>query len=96
MRYDLEGLFDDLPIPTLPPEDGSLLDAPITLLDILVAIDSLLNGKALGPDRLSAEFDKVFIHLLAPYLLELFVELIENPSQEDSFHHANTIVLPKP
>lgn len=94
-RQALESFFEGLRISSLPEQAKGLLEASVTLIEIVDAISSLPNGKAPGPDGLSSEFFKSFQDILSPLLLILFQELVDDPSRKVTFHRAAMVVLPK-
>lgn len=62
--------FKDLRIPKINNKQQELLEAPISLLEIKSAINSLQSGKSPGPDGYPVEFFKIMNDKISPYLLK--------------------------
>lgn len=61
-------------MPSIDSNEKEWLEAPISMEEILKAIDDLPAGKTPGPDGLSAAFYRRFKHELAPVLHRVFQE----------------------
>lgn len=61
-----------LSLPTLSPEEVEALDAPISTLEIELAIASLPPSKTPGPDGLPGDWYKRYAESIAPKLQKLF------------------------
>lgn len=72
------------------------LSQPITLEELRLAIQSLPNQKAPGPDSYTSEFYKTFSEELAPYLLEMYEEAYETGTLSPSLREAMIVMLLKP
>lgn len=68
--------------------DMYVLEEPITLDEITLAIRSFQSSKALGPDGYTAEFFKTFTVKIAPLLLKVFNKLAEKSSLPAKFFQA--------
>lgn len=76
----------DSNMPTLPTMSQALLDEPITLMDIQLAIKNTKQGKAPGPDGLTIQYYKTLLPSLGQHLTKLFNDL----GKGSSLHH-NTL-----
>lgn len=76
--------------------DKAYCDAPFTLKEALDSIDSLKNNKSPGTDGLTAEFYKCFSNQLAPFLLQVFIESVENNTLPPSLTQGVITLIPKP
>jgi len=74
--------------------DKDYCDTPLKLEEVT---DSLLkNNKSPGTDGLTAEFYKTFSDQLAPFLLQVFMESIENETLPPSLTQGLVTLIPKP
>lgn len=82
-------------MPTLQTETRDILEEPITLPEIQLAIRNTKPGKAPGPDGLTTQYYKTLLPSLGNHLLKLF----NNHSEGDIFHsstlQAQISVIPK-
>lgn len=73
---EIKGFLDTLPIPAIPQNLVEKLEAPLTQVEIALAMSSMHNGKSPGLDGFPAEFFKnVFC---APFPTELTAALSES------------------
>lgn len=78
-------------------EDKKMLcDSPINIEDVLHAIKVLKLNKSPGVDSLTSEFYKSFSEELAPFLLKLFSQSIENGKLPPSLTQGLITLIPKP
>lgn len=82
-------------MPTLSNDDCKLLSGPLTLSEVLDAVDALPSSKTPGSDGLSAEFYKEHKFLLSPFLLSLFSVAYQMSSLPPSFYRSHTVLIPK-
>src|SRR6185312_464311 len=61
-----------LDMPTLSPEEVTLLSAPVTAAELMAVVCQLPLCKSPGPDGLPYEWYRTYLPFLAPLLLELF------------------------
>ena len=79
-----------------PPEDIiSMLDAPLSIHELHVAVNSMANNKSPGSDGLPAEFYKTFANLVLPDLLEVFLSAYQTGAMPPSLRHGIITLLPK-
>lgn len=71
-------------------------DKPLTLQEIISAIDQLKPNKSPGTDGITSEFYKAFSKQLAPFLLHLFIECIGNESLPPTLTQGLITLIPKP
>lgn len=92
-----EGNFlNSLNMPQLSNDQASLLEGPITLLEIDKAISSLNSGKSPGADGLPIEFYKVLKGKINKLLLRVFNKSFEQLKLPESMYIANiTVILKK-
>lgn len=64
-------------MPTLSAETRDLLEEPITLPELQLAIGSTKPGKAPGPDGLTIQYYKTLLPSLGSHLIKLFNNLSE-------------------
>ena len=79
----------------LPDEDKSLLETPITVQDIKLAIDKLKLDKSPGPDGLTSEFYKFFSPQLVPLLSLMYTHAYTKGALPQMFSEAYITVLEK-
>ena len=61
------------------------LDINISEQEIRKALFKQKNGKASGPDDISAEILKVFYFIISPYLVKLFNKMFTNAEYPESW-----------
>ena len=92
---DLTNFFDSLCLPTLNESSRLELDSDFTEDELVEAIKSFPSGKAAGPDGFGCEFYKAFHKKLAPLLLTMIKDSIENKTFPGSLYEANICLLLK-
>lgn len=85
-----------LPIKSINPYQKEYCDDIIILEVVVDSIDSLKNNKSPGVDGLTSEFYKTFSEHLAPFLLEVFLESIQEESLPPSLMQGLITLIPKP
>ena len=75
-QYDV--FFNSLEIPSIDSATSSRLDEPFSIGELSSALMLMQSGKCPGPDGLPAEFYKTFSDQLAPILLNMFNESMQN------------------
>lgn len=80
---------------TLPTKTRDLLDEPITLTELQLAIGNTKQGKALGPDGLTIQYYKTLIPSLGNHLIKLFNDLSKGSMLHDTTLQAQITVIPK-
>ena len=75
--------------------DKQLLDTPISLNDIKVALASFQKNKTPGPDGLTAEFYLHFFPILGPLMHRLYEEIFTSGKLPDGFNHSYIILIHK-
>lgn len=85
-RERIDKYIADSNMPTLPTTTRDLLEEPITLTDIQLAIKSTKQGKAPGPDGLTVQYYKTLLPSLGQHLIKLFNDL----GKGSKLHH-NTL-----
>lgn len=73
---NIDDLFFDLQVPIVLEEYKAALNQPISVTEIIGAIDRLKVNKAPGPDGLTSEFYKIFKLFLAPRLQKFIILLM--------------------
>lgn len=92
-QYD--NFFGSLDIPSLDNATSSGLDEPFSVDELRSALMLMQNGKCPGPDGLPAEFYKSFADQLAPILLNMFNESLENGYLPPTLRQATISLLLK-
>ncbi len=69
--------FAEQNIPNISTEDKNNLEIPISTAEIIKAITLMNSGKSPGPVGFCVEFFKKFTKQLAPLLLEIFNESLQ-------------------
>lgn len=87
--------FKDLCIPKINNKQKELLEAPITLLEIKTAINSLQSGKSPGPDGYPVEFFKIMNDKISPYLLKAINTSFHASKLPNYMNIANITVIHK-
>ncbi|XP_068107367.1 alpha-protein kinase 2 isoform X1 [Hyperolius riggenbachi] len=82
-------------LPKLQKGDQDLLNAPITLAELLEAIKAIPLHKAPGPDGLPNVYYKTFQDILAPYMVRLFNNLMNGLDCPQYFGHSFISVILK-
>ena len=93
---DMMNFLGDLQFPTLHPEKREILEQPLRLSEIKESISAMQNGKAPGPDGYSIEFFKLFINKLAPLLLDMFTDSLEQGLLPQTLTEASISLILKP
>lgn len=83
------------PVPDTNDLDFSPLTAELTVAEVKEAIDKLHLKKAPGPDGITAEFYKKFRDLLAPILVDVYKNCLENHLMPPSMRVSSLILLSK-
>lgn len=97
-ELDSEGTrvyLDKLDLPKITEEQALALGQDIRESEVLLAITSLKDNKAPGPDGYTAIFYKNFKALLLPLLNKLFNHCAKEGKVSDSMAEANITVIPK-
>lgn len=92
---NMEGFLNNLEVPVLEPGDVAVLDQTLEQREIIEAIRAMRSGKTPGPDGYPTEFYKKFENKLAPILLEVFNESLENGSLPPTLTQASISLLLK-
>ena len=71
------------------------MDEPIRLEEIATGLKSMQNNKAPGPDGFPVDFYKTFSHLLAPLLLDMFNDSLEQGSITQTLNPASISLILK-
>ncbi|KAJ1143464.1 hypothetical protein NDU88_009773 [Pleurodeles waltl] len=95
MPESLGSYLRGLLLRTLTTEDRDLLGGPVTLEEVTDAILQLSAGKTPGTDGLPMEFYKKYMNILAPQLVELHSEVLQQGPLPESLKEALVIPLPK-
>jgi len=69
---------------------------PISVEEVIKQINHLKNNKSPGTDGLTAEFYMLFIKDLAPFLLKIFIESINNQCLPTTLTQGLITLIPKP
>ena len=85
----------DSQLPTLSEDAVKVMDADITLVEILTAISQFPNNKAPGPDGFVIEFYKKFQSSVAPLLLRMYNHSKEASELPHSLYQANIALILK-
>lgn len=83
LGQDTDTLFNDTQFPQH--LNDVELDSPITEHEIRLAVFKQKNGKASGPDELSAEIIKSSYDIISPYLVKIFNTLFDNSQYPDEW-----------
>lgn len=87
--------LDNLENPTIDCDRVKELDAPLSLEELLLSIKAMQSNKAPGPDGFTVEFKK-FSDKLAPLLLQMYIESLENGLLPPTLFQASISLLLKP
>lgn len=71
---DISRFLEPLDLPKLSNEQKQLLHSNITLEEVMEVIKALPTGKAPGPDGFPAKLFMVHVKVLAPLMLDVFME----------------------
>ena len=74
--------INETEIPTIPDEE---LDSKITEQEVRRAVFNQKNGKASGPDEISAEIIKASYEYISSFLVSIYNKLFENAQYPDSW-----------
>ena len=77
--------LDSLDFPTLSIEDQELIDSPMKLSELEIALAAMKRGKAAGPDGLPIDIFKTFKDKLLPPFLDMLEEVFKTNSLPPSF-----------
>lgn len=88
--------LDNLENPTIDCDRVKELDAPLSLEELLLSIKAMQSNKAPGPDGFTVEFFKKFGDKLAPLLLQMYNESLENGLLPPTLTQASISLLLKP
>ena len=75
--------------------DLEINSEPLTRIEIMRAIQSLKNGKAIGPDQLNAELFKADPEVATTLLLPLFIKIWEEEQIPSDCKKGNIMAIPK-
>lgn len=92
---DMQAFLEPLGLPRLSESERELLDADITVEEIIEVIKAFPVCKAPGPDGFTAEFFKSFSTELAPLLLEVYNEALTKGQLPPTFRQALISLVPK-
>lgn len=65
-------IFNEHPIPTLPPESRNACDAPLQSEELHNALKKMENNKSPGVDGLTTNFYKHFWSIMGPHITSVF------------------------
>lgn len=82
-------------MPSLPTEAKDLLEDPITLTELHLALGNAKSGKALGQDGLTTQYYKTLLPSLGNHLVTLFNGLSTGKQLHRSTLQAQISVIPK-
>lgn len=92
---DSRQLLGEMDLPTLTENDRDVLDADLTVEEICKAIYSVRSGKAMGPNGISIEFLKAMASKVAPHLLTMYEESLEQGILPQDQRLATIVVIHK-
>lgn len=92
----MSAFLSDLNIQTIDSNQKEKLEQPIDLQEILDSINAMQNGKTPGPDGYTVEFYKAFAPKLAPILLKMFENSLNNGKLPQSLTEAFITLILKP
>lgn len=72
-----------------------MCDAPLTLQEITDPINSLKHNKSPGVDGVTSEFYRAFVQQLAPFLLKVFTQSINNEPLPPTLTQGLFTLIPK-
>lgn len=88
--------MDGITLPKLQDEDRDLLDAAISEMEVLQAINSLQNNKTPGPDSFPVQYYKAFSKKLLTPVVNIIKEVLENKDKKYQTHWKLQQSHPKP
>lgn len=88
--------LDKLEFPHISSETSVYLDQPLTITEITEAVKLMQSSKAPGPDGYPIEFYKKFIGKLAPFLLNMFNDSLNQGILPETLTEASITLLLKP
>lgn len=92
---DMHKFLDELQFPSINPELVNQLDSALTIQELNLALQSMQNNKAPGPDGLPVEFFKAFQAKLTPLLHSVYLESLSLGSLPPTLRQASISVLLK-
>lgn len=92
---DCLAFLKDVAMPRLTTEDAEILDSDITIEEVETAISNLQTGKAPGPNGFPAEAFRGVAGILAPRMLEMFVDAKQRGSLLRDLRSATIVVIHK-
>lgn len=92
---ELTQFLDSITLLQLQDTDKKLLNAPLTLEELQLALAEFPNSKAPGNDGLPIELYKKFGGILLPELLHTFIEAFNSDSLPGSMYEAVVVVILK-
>ncbi len=95
-QVSADAFLNSLQIKPINRTEKELCDRPVTICELMEAINHLKNSKSPGTDGLTSEFYKLFSKELAPFLLEVFVESIKKQCLTPTLTQGLIVLLPKP
>lgn len=93
---DLAGFLAQIQMPSLTPDSRQVLEQPLTLAELELALQMAPNDKAPGIDGLPSEFFKLYRDELLPPLLTVFQEAAATGCLPSSMREATIVLIPKP
>lgn len=91
----MENFIDSLDILCIDPNIKNNLDEPIQRQEIVTCLKLMQNNKALGMDGFPLDFYKKFSHLLAPLLLDMFNDFLQQGSLPPTLNQASVSLILK-
>ncbi len=88
--------LDGLNIPKINLEQKENLEQPINLQEVIDSINAMQSSKTPGPDGYPVEFYKAFAHKIAPLLLKMFTNSLENVKLPQTLTEAFITLILKP
>lgn len=92
---DMDAFLQDLDFPDMSTDAIDQLDSPLTTQELTLALQSMQNNKAPGPDGFPVEFFKAFHNQLIPLLHAVYVESLSNSSLPFTLRQASISILLK-
>lgn len=93
---EINHFLQSIQLPTLTGTQLDNLNRPFSEQEIQTSIDSLPNGKAPGPDGLTAEYYKQYALQIVPHITELFNNAASSSNMPNDFLNALIVTIPKP
>ncbi len=88
--------LDGLNIPKINLEQKENLEQPINLQEVIDSINAMQSSKTPGPDEYPVSFYKAFAHKIAPLLLKMFENYLENVKLPQTLTEAFITFILKP